>query len=152
MDFDIPIILGRSFLATGRALVNVECRKLTVHLNTEEVKFNMCVSIKRPKEVAIMSIMDVEDACLSKIPIEVKMSMEALVAVLMSFPKDAIDRYKDTVHALQGRGTRPFVSKKLDLDLNNRATLPAKPSIEEPPVMELKEMPQHLRYAFFWQE
>ncbi|XP_019253798.1 PREDICTED: uncharacterized protein LOC109232481 [Nicotiana attenuata] len=38
--------------------------------------------------------------------------------------------------------------KKLSLDLKNRKTPPTKPSIEEPPVLELKPLPPHLRYEF----
>lgn len=47
----------------------------------------------------------------------------------MNFLEDGIDGYKDTVHALQGRGTRSFVPKKLDLDLKDRSTPPAKEAL-----------------------
>lgn len=70
VDFEVPIILRRPFLSTGRALVNVEHRELTFLLNAKEVKFNMCASMKRPKEVLVMSIVDVEDAYLSEVPIK----------------------------------------------------------------------------------
>ena len=40
---------------------------------------------------------------------------------------------------------KPF---KLDLDLKNRANPPVKPSIEAPPVLELKALPPHLKYVF----
>ncbi|KAK4731479.1 hypothetical protein R3W88_024467 [Solanum pinnatisectum] len=38
VDFEVPIILGRPFLATGRALVDVERGELNFRLNKDEVK------------------------------------------------------------------------------------------------------------------
>ncbi|XP_009766124.2 uncharacterized protein [Nicotiana sylvestris] len=40
VDEEIPIILGRPFLATGRALINCETRELKMRLNNEETMFN----------------------------------------------------------------------------------------------------------------
>ena len=38
--------------------------------------------------------------------------------------------------------------KKYDLDMKNREFPHAKPSIEEAPKLELKDLPPHLRYEF----
>ena len=43
-DLDVPLILGRPFLATGRALIDVQSGDLTFRVNGEEMKF----SIYRP--------------------------------------------------------------------------------------------------------
>ncbi|XP_015167845.1 uncharacterized protein [Solanum tuberosum] len=48
VDFEVPIILGKPFLATGRALVDVERRELKFRLNINEVRFNICRSMKQP--------------------------------------------------------------------------------------------------------
>ncbi|XP_075099478.1 uncharacterized protein LOC142176249 [Nicotiana tabacum] len=40
-DEEIPIILRRPFLATGRALIDCETRELKMRLNDEEVIFNI---------------------------------------------------------------------------------------------------------------
>ena len=42
IDAEIPIILGRLFLAIGRALVDVERAKLKFYMNDDEVTFNIC--------------------------------------------------------------------------------------------------------------
>ena len=42
VDVEVPIILGRPFLATGKALVDVECGELKFRVNNEEVTFNVC--------------------------------------------------------------------------------------------------------------
>ncbi|KAF3635485.1 hypothetical protein FXO37_25969 [Capsicum annuum] len=46
-------------------------------------------------------------------------------------------------------GSYSYAPKKLDLDLKHQPSPPAKPSIEEPPLLELKELPSHLR-AIGW--
>lgn len=58
VDFEVPIILGRPFLATGRALVDVERGEPTFRLNTEEAKFNICAFMKKPKDISIMVVYD----------------------------------------------------------------------------------------------
>ncbi|XP_038876710.1 uncharacterized protein LOC120069100 [Benincasa hispida] len=40
-DREIPIILGRPFLATGRALIDVQKGELTIRVDDQEVKFNV---------------------------------------------------------------------------------------------------------------
>ncbi|XP_070035694.1 uncharacterized protein [Nicotiana tomentosiformis] len=45
VDEEIPIILGRPFLATGRALIDCETGELKMRLNDEEITFNVQKSI-----------------------------------------------------------------------------------------------------------
>lgn len=45
-NVEIPIILGKSFLATYKVLVDVKCGKVKFRINNEEVTFNMCKSMK----------------------------------------------------------------------------------------------------------
>ncbi|XP_031253889.1 uncharacterized protein LOC116111867 [Pistacia vera] len=47
-DKEIPLILGRSFLATGRALTNVQEGKLIMRVQDEEVTFNVLEALKFP--------------------------------------------------------------------------------------------------------
>ena len=42
VDFEVPIILERSFLATDRALVDMEKGHMKFRLNNEEATFNIC--------------------------------------------------------------------------------------------------------------
>ena len=44
------------------------------------------------------------------------------------------------------RGDVQFKPKKYKLDMKNRESPPAKPSIEEAPKLQLKSLPPHLRY------
>ena len=46
VDFEVPIILGRPFLATGRALVDREKVQMKFWLNNEEVIFKIYRSMR----------------------------------------------------------------------------------------------------------
>jgi len=50
-DEDMPIILGRPFLVTSRALIDVEQRKLMLRLDDEEVVFKVFNSLKHPSNL-----------------------------------------------------------------------------------------------------
>ncbi|WMV18629.1 hypothetical protein MTR67_012014 [Solanum verrucosum] len=50
VDFEVPIILGRPFHATGRALVDMERGQMKFRLNKKEVTFNVCKSIKQESD------------------------------------------------------------------------------------------------------
>ena len=49
-DREVSIILGRPFLATGHALIDVREGNLTLQVNGEEVKFNIPQAMKFPSE------------------------------------------------------------------------------------------------------
>ena len=46
VDFEVPIILGRSFLATGRSLVDMDKGQIKFWLNNEEAALNICRSMR----------------------------------------------------------------------------------------------------------
>lgn len=49
-DKNVPIILGRPFLAIGDAIIEVQKRILTLRVDEEEFKFNIFRSMKYPKK------------------------------------------------------------------------------------------------------
>ncbi|XP_019231306.1 PREDICTED: uncharacterized protein LOC109212145 [Nicotiana attenuata] len=55
-DEEVPIILGRPFLATGGAFIDVREGKLKMRVGDEEITFNMYKALKLPK--------DYEDLCM----------------------------------------------------------------------------------------
>ncbi|XP_070014304.1 uncharacterized protein [Nicotiana sylvestris] len=46
VDYEVPIILGRPFLATGKALHDVEARDLTFRVGDENVVCHVCKSMR----------------------------------------------------------------------------------------------------------
>ena len=57
-DREIPLILGRPFLAMGRALIDVHSGNLTLRVNDEEVKFSIfhTMSFLMRHNLAIVSV------------------------------------------------------------------------------------------------
>ncbi|XP_022874252.1 uncharacterized protein LOC111393083 [Olea europaea var. sylvestris] len=49
-DKDVPLILGRPFLATRRAIVNVQKGQLILRLGEEQISFNVFKAMKFPTE------------------------------------------------------------------------------------------------------
>ncbi|XP_019255380.1 PREDICTED: uncharacterized protein LOC109234013 [Nicotiana attenuata] len=66
VDEEIPIILGRPFLATGRALIDCETVELKMRLNNEEIIFNVQQSMRRLSEFANCSLVEVVDVILQE--------------------------------------------------------------------------------------
>ncbi|XP_070005436.1 uncharacterized protein [Nicotiana sylvestris] len=66
VDEEIPIILGRSFLSIGRALIGCETGELKMRLNNEEIIFNSQQSMRRPSEFANCSLVEAVDMILQE--------------------------------------------------------------------------------------
>ncbi|XP_070048933.1 uncharacterized protein [Nicotiana tomentosiformis] len=66
VDEEIPIILGRPFFSTGRALIDCETGELKMRLNDEEIKFNVQKSMRRPSEFANCSLIEAVDVILEE--------------------------------------------------------------------------------------
>nr|XP_016478901.1 PREDICTED: uncharacterized protein LOC107800267 [Nicotiana tabacum] len=150
VDKEIPIILGRPFLATGRALMDSERNEIKFRVNDEEVTFQASKGMKLPLEYESILVIDVVDEV--EDAVEMKMEEqclgEALAAILVNFDGEDMEGYMESVNALEGLGSYTYAPTKLTLDLENRDTPPAKPYIIEPPQLELKPLPPHLRYKF----
>ncbi|XP_059310249.1 uncharacterized protein LOC132061447 [Lycium ferocissimum] len=146
-DFEMPIILERPFLATGRALVDVERGDLKFKMNDEVITFHICKSMKQPTDMSVVSVINTIDESM-EITIEHEHVGEMLAAVLMNYEGENKEEFEKTVNALVGLGTYKYNPKKLDLDIENREKPPVKPSIIEPPTLELKPLTSYLRYEF----
>ncbi|XP_070017665.1 uncharacterized protein [Nicotiana sylvestris] len=77
-----------------------------------------------------------------------ELTFQTLEAVLLNHDEDEKEGFIECVNALEGKGSYTHEPRKLSLDLENRKTPPTKPSIEEPPTLELKPLPSHLMYEF----
>ncbi|XP_016470678.2 uncharacterized protein LOC107792929 [Nicotiana tabacum] len=147
VDEEIPIILGRPFLTTGRTLIDCETRELKMRLKNEEIIFNVQQSMRRPNEFANCSLVEAMDAILQEEDetLNVKDPLEACLMNLEEMDGEGLEEW---AMALEGQGFWKREPQFEPLRLEERATPPAKPSIEEPPQLDLKPLPAHLRYAF----
>ncbi|KAH9647957.1 hypothetical protein KPL70_025394 [Citrus sinensis] len=60
-DKEVPIILGRPFLATGKTLINVQKGELTMRVNDQQVTFNVLDAMKSPDEIEDCNFISVVD-------------------------------------------------------------------------------------------
>ena len=65
-DEEVPLILGRPFLATGRALIDVQKGELTLRVNKEEVMFNIYQAMRFPEDPSTCFRVDVITQCVEK--------------------------------------------------------------------------------------
>ncbi|XP_070049889.1 uncharacterized protein [Nicotiana tomentosiformis] len=148
VDFEVPIILIRPFLATGKALCDVEAVELTFRMGDEKVVFHVCNSMRQPNSNEVCSFVDlVTDVIVDDTSVIINVG-DILEVVLLNFDDDEMDGFMECVKSLQGIGSYNYAPRKLSLDIENRTTPPTKPSIEEPPTLELKPLPPHLWYEF----
>ncbi|XP_061366895.1 uncharacterized protein LOC133310024 [Gastrolobium bilobum] len=145
-DREVPIILGRAFLATGRALIDVEKGDLTMRVNDEQVTFNVLKAMKYHEQVEECASIDTLDAVLLQ---QLKQQTEAdpLNAAIAEECAEDEEEIQECLAWMNFQPVRPYKEKHFE-SLGERAIRTLKPSIEESPIFELKPLPQHLKYAF----
>ncbi|GJZ18353.1 reverse transcriptase domain-containing protein [Tanacetum coccineum] len=142
-DVQVPIILGRPFLITLKALIDVFDKKVTLRVGDESMVFDLSESMKHPKESdepSDQSILIHSDKSISgMLSIRMHKRMVRAYSVLLYL----IDDFElEKVLAINS----PLITKIEKLPQDN--TFKLKPSIEDPPTLELKDLPSHLEYAF----
>ena len=122
--------MGRPFLNTGKALIDVHEGKLTLRVGDEKVDFCMSKLMKYPLE---------DETCIKIVAIN-----ECVKEVNFSLGESNDDEEKDMELESEKEEEQTFIK----LELFVRSDNPTPPSIERPPKLELKPLPSHLRYAF----
>ncbi|XP_070022354.1 uncharacterized protein [Nicotiana sylvestris] len=103
IDKEIPIILGRPFLATGRALMDSKRNEIKFRVNDEEVTFQARKGMKLPHEYESISVIDVVDEVEDTVELKMEEQClgEALAAILVNFDGEDMDGYMESVNALE---------------------------------------------------
>ncbi|XP_070049630.1 uncharacterized protein [Nicotiana tomentosiformis] len=122
-NYEVPIILGRPFLVTGKALVDMEAGDLTFRVGDEKVVFHMCKSMRQPNSNEVCSFVDlVTDVIIDNTSVTINVG-DMLEAVLLNFGDDEMDGFIESVNSLQGMGSYNYAPRKGSLDLENRKLL-----------------------------
>ena len=138
-DKEIPIILGRPFLATGKAMIDVQRGELKLRVQDDEIKFNVFEAVRYPAE---------SDTCFM---IE---TVEAIVSS-QSGPTDPLETSLVQSESEElGEKVKEYVKWMDSFQPNRRKyyeplgeiAQTSVPSFEQPPKMEQKPLPSHLRY------
>ncbi|GJS47952.1 reverse transcriptase domain-containing protein [Tanacetum coccineum] len=188
VDFDadpqVPLILGRSFLKTGRALIDVYEGELTIRVGKEAITFNLDQTSRYSSNY--------DDNSVNRIDV-IEMACEEYSQEVLGFSNVIASGnptpYYDPIVSTSSPTLTPFGDSDFLLEevnaflydpegdilllesfLNDDPSLPPptqgnylpeirkelkvceaktdKSSIDEPPEVELKDLPPHLEYAF----
>ncbi|KAL1536745.1 hypothetical protein AAHA92_29345 [Salvia divinorum] len=162
-DKKVTLILGRPFLATGGAMIDVQKGELTLRLNEESITFNIYDALKfHGKEGAEgyeeCSVIQVITDCVGEVEVTYHRAQETLEACLVnSFtPTDDLIDYGTDVCAMvkeldampekihqRGNSFLPLRTPEEEEQMNEKLKEP-----RGPPKVELKPLPTHLRYVF----
>nr|GEU67929.1 reverse transcriptase domain-containing protein [Tanacetum cinerariifolium] len=202
VDFEadprVPLILGRSFLRTGHALIDVYGKEITLRVNDKSVTFNLNQTMRYSstyddnfvnrvdvidiaREEFVQDVLDFQynpkssnptlvfdpsilENDFSKEPI-IKSSSPTLTplgesdffleeikdflndnSIPTGIEKSVYDPEDDILFLEKLLNENPFQLPLMDLKSAKESK--AKSFVEEPPELELKELPSHLEYAF----
>ncbi|XP_048229171.1 uncharacterized protein LOC125369889 [Ricinus communis] len=147
-ESDVPLILGRPFLATSRALIDVSSRKLELSVDDESITFYLTKSLRHPYEHdgTVCSIDFIDDIVESQLQ---EMLIDDPLQVAMQENEDNLSN-ELVLEQLEHLLAADFNDEKTDgfVDHDSLGVKKLKPSLEEPPVLELKELLAHLMYAY----
>nr|GEY75271.1 DNA-directed DNA polymerase [Tanacetum cinerariifolium] len=129
VDPRVPLILGRSFLRIGRALIDVYGEEITLRVNDEAVTFNLNQTTRYSSTYDDMSVA-IPPRILSLLFMTLLLPPLRLREVASFLEENEAYLKDESISPEQGE-----VAKE-------------KSSIKEPLELELKDLPSHLEYAY----
>ncbi|GKA85871.1 reverse transcriptase domain-containing protein [Tanacetum coccineum] len=162
VDFDadprVPLILGRSFLKTGHALIDVYEGELTLRVGKEAVTFNLDQTSRYSSNYDDMTANRIGGGVIEMACEEYSQEVLGFFDVIASGNPTP---YYDPIVSTSSPTLTPFVDSDFLFDevdaflaLEDDVTSPENlkfvklKMINEPPEVELKDLPPHLEYAF----
>ncbi|XP_071905823.1 uncharacterized protein [Coffea arabica] len=145
-DISMPIILGRPFLATAGTIIDVKNGKLKFQVGEEEVEFNLNEMEKYPSFTDHAYSIGTIDKLTQEMS-QVNFDLDPLEYCLMSLGKqeDVCEEIEELAKYLDFQA--PYKRGNLYESLGQGKGF-SQPSEIEPPKLELKPLPTHLRYEF----
>jgi hypothetical protein len=147
----IPVILGRPFLATANACINCRTGVMEISFGNIKVRLNIFNAFQHaPDQNECFFVDHIEEYAEDSLPS--LLADDLLEACLAHFGFEDFDKdqYIEEVHDLletaASANFHPWRLPKEPLPLTS--STPHVPSIESPPKLELKPLPDKLKYAF----
>ncbi|GJU76471.1 reverse transcriptase domain-containing protein [Tanacetum coccineum] len=166
VDPRVPLILGRPFLRTAHALVDVHGEELTLRVSDEKLVFNdhfhEVINVQKsinPMSGSPTPAPEPVVASLSPSLTPFKDSDFILEEIDTFLASDDLTSPDDDDGAFDMEGDIRLIETLLNNDISNDLLLPLyafkinetkkiKTSIDDPPDLELEDLPPHLEYAF----
>ncbi|CAN6687748.1 unnamed protein product [Malus baccata var. baccata] len=150
----LPILLGRPFMKTARTKIDVFKGTLTMEFDGEIINFNISEAMKFPKDDHSCFSIDILDELaqdyldmLEDDPLESTIAQGLGTKPNLAVPKE---EHAELVAALEslpqhhGKSSNP-----IPIPVSTKTLLP---SVIQAPVLELKPLPDHLKYVFLGDE
>ena len=145
-DKEVPFILGRSFLAMGRAMIDVKKGELRWRVQEQEVTFNVFKAIKHPHDNDSFFRVDVLEAIAS---IQLGHSEPLETSLTHDDPSSCEDEIVwEYVKWMDSFGP----NRRKYFESLGASPSQLTPPIKKPPIMEEKQLPNHMRYAYLGEE
>nr|GEY71437.1 reverse transcriptase domain-containing protein [Tanacetum cinerariifolium] len=160
VDFEadprVPLILGRSFMRTGRALIFIYGEEITLRVNDEAITFNLNQTTRYSSTY--------DDLSVNRIDI-IDVAKEEYAQKILGFSNNSLGGnptstsepiLSDSSISLTPFEGSDFILEEIDAYLKDESVSPEidhadfkeKSLIEEPPELELKDLPSNLEYAY----
>lgn len=149
-DDDIPLILGRPFLQTGRCLIDLEDGTLTLKVDDEVVKLNVLKAMKHPKEKEECYRVDmlnyiVKEKLQTEVPV---LPLERVLSLPPEIVQESSDpRECDVLAMLEAFPSYNRRTPTRWEELHPKEEVVVENS-KKASVVELKQLPSHLKYVF----
>ncbi|KAL0416804.1 UNVERIFIED_CONTAM: Retrovirus-related Pol polyprotein from transposon [Sesamum latifolium] len=148
------ILLGRPFLKTARTKIDIHSGTLTMEFDGEIIRFNIYDSMRYPTDIPTALLVDVLDPFVQKLSLihsedHIKSTLdESLTPIqVQMIEEDMIvdPSIGESVYELEALPPLPLSLASIELPQSHAKLLPC---ILQALVPELKELPNHLKYAF----
>lgn len=148
------ILLGRPFMRTAKTKIDVADGTLSMEFDGEVINFNIFEAMKYPSEIHSLNFIDVIEPHTEEC---FELSNEDVLATVLNKHvderccKELAEKYVlqdelvEMVNFLEEGQTKKPEPHRIKIS-NSGPKL--RPSIIEPPVLELKTLPVHLKYAY----
>ncbi|KAM2034974.1 hypothetical protein ACFX16_038126 [Malus domestica] len=147
----LPILLGRPFMKTARTKIDVFKGTLTMEFDGEVIDFNLSESIKFPKDDhSCFSIDIIDDLAQDFLDCLERDTLETTIAQGIGHKNGvAVPRSEDEAEIVAALESLPQhhgkPSNPISIPVSTNKMLP---SVIQAPVLELKPLPDHLKYVF----
>jgi len=139
-DIQVPMLLGRPFLATARAIIDVNHGKLAFNVGKERVEFEFSNLMKGPSIKDSCCMIDIIHRCVKECSLVspthdgLEMCLVNNAGTKLEGDAQAYEEPLDENPLIKGLGIEELVEEE------------AVPLPKEAPQVELKPLPQNLRY------
>ncbi|CAN6552299.1 unnamed protein product [Malus baccata var. baccata] len=150
----LPILLGRPFMKTARTKIDVFKGTLTMEFDGEIINFNISEAMKFPKDDHSCFSIDILDELaqdyldmLEDDPLESTIVQGLGTKPNLAVPKEEHAELVAALESLPQHDGQP--SNPIPIPVSTKTLLP---SVIQAPVLELKPLPDHLKYVFLGDE